>query len=282
MAIRSSGVPRRRATSFGGLLAAVAAAVTAPAAAAPRIVSLDQCADQYVLALAPRDEIAWVSKRALNADSNQRLRAVGLPEHRATLEAALGARATIAVRYWTADARLPDALRRQGVEVVQLDEANDFAGIRANVRKVAAALSEQPAGEALIGRMDAELSASRGAWGGARALYLTPGGFTAGRDTLVAAMLGAAGLVTAAAGVGYRPASLEQLVLDPPRALVLGFFRDLTGGRQRWTIGGNGYLRNLVARRTIASLPGSLLGCPAWYAADGALALAAARAGKGR
>ena len=281
MAIRLSGAFHRRAAPLGGLLAALAGAVAAPATTAPRIVSLDQCADQYVLALAPRDEIAWVSKRALNSDSNQRLRAAGLPEHRATLEAALGARATVAVRYWTADARLPDALRRQGVEVVQLDEANDFPGIRANVRKVAAALGERPVGEALIGKMDAELAASRGAWGGARALYLTPGGFTAGRDTLIAAMMGAAGLVTAAAGVGYRPVSLEQLVLDPPSALVLGFFRDLAGGRQRWTIGGNSYLRGLAARRTVASLPGSLLGCPAWYAADGALALATARGDKG-
>jgi iron complex transport system substrate-binding protein len=280
MAIRLNGF-RRRAALLPGLLASIAVAVATPAVAALRVVSLDQCADQYVLALAPRTEIAWVSKRALNADSNQKPRAAGLPEHRATLEAALSTRATIAVRYWTPDARLPDALRRRGVQVVQLDEANDFAGIRANVRKVAAALGEAPAGEALIGRMDAELSASRGAWGGARALYLTPGGFTAGRETLVAAMMGAAGLVTAATGAGYRPVSLEALVLDPPSALVLGFFRDLAGGRQRWTIGGNSYLRSLAARRTIASLPGSLLGCPAWYAADGALALAAARAGGG-
>ena len=281
MANRPNGAVRRRAGPFLALLAGAFAAV-APATidAAPRIVSLDQCADQYVLALAPRDEIAFVSKRALNADSNQRSRAVGLPEHRATLETVLGARASIAVRYWTPDARLPDALRRQGVEVVQLDEANDFAGIRANVRKVAAVLDERATGEALIDKMDAKLAASRGAWGGARALYLTPGGFTAGRDTLVAAMMGAAGLVTAAAGVGYRPVSLEQLVLDPPSALVLGFFRDLAGGRQRWTIGGNSYLRGLAARRTLVSLPGSQLGCPAWYAADGVLAMA--RAGQVR
>lgn len=278
MAIRSGAALRRRAGALLGLIAsAIATAAPATTAAAPRIVSLDQCADQYVLALAPRDAIVAVSKRALNADSNQRSLAVGLPELRPTLEAVLGARATIAVRYWTADARLPDALRRQGVQVVQLDEANDFAGIRANVRKVAAALGEPAAGEALIAKMDSELAKSRGAWGGARALYLTPYGFTAGRDTLVAAMMRAAGLVTAGAGSGYRPVSLESLVLDPPNALVLGFFRDLAAGRQRWTIGGNSYLQALASRRTIASLPGSRLGCPAWYAADGALALATAR-----
>jgi iron complex transport system substrate-binding protein len=264
-----------RAAAFG--LAALALSLGGPAAAAPKVFSVDQCADQYVLALAPRDEIVGLSKRALNADSNQRARAVGLPQRRPSLESILGARADVVVRYWTADARLPRALARRGVTVVQIDEASDFPALRANVRKVAAALGQTPAGEALIVRMDTKLSESRGAWGGARALYLTPGGFTAGERTLVGAMMRAAGLVTAAAAPGYAPVTLERLVLDPPAALVLGFFRDLAGGRQRWTIAGNGYLQDLARRRAIASLPGSILGCPAWFAADGALALAKAR-----
>jgi iron complex transport system substrate-binding protein len=262
-----------------GVLIAVLGAVAAagPACAAPRIVSLDQCADQYVLAMAPRDEIVGISKRALNADSNQRALAAGLPQRRASLEAILGVRPTVAVRYWTPDARLPDALVRRGVGVVQIDEANDFPGIRANVRKVASALDRRAAGEALIAGMDAKLAASRGAWGGARALYLTPSGFTAGQDTLVGAVLRAAGLSTEATAPGYSPIPLEALVLRPPAALVLGFFRDLAGGRQHWTIAGNGRVKDLARRRAIASLPGSMLGCPAWFAADGTLALAQAR-----
>lgn len=257
--------------------AIAASTLSAPALAAPRIVSLDSCADQYVLATAPRREIVALSTRARDADSQERALAVGLPEQRANLEAVLAARATIAVRYWTADARLPEALERHGVRVVQIDEADDFAGVRANVRKVAAAIGQGAAGEALIARMDAQLAASHGAWGGARALYLTPGGFTAGPGTLVAAMMAGAGLAPLAAASGYAPVRLEQLVLDPPAALVLGFFDDLAGGRQHWTIAGNGYLQTLAHRRAIASLPGRLLGCPAWFAAEGTLALAQAR-----
>jgi iron complex transport system substrate-binding protein len=268
--------PRLIGRHLAGALAALALA--GPAAAAPRIVSLDSCADQYVLALAPRSEIVALSKRALDADSHERARADGLPEQRGDLEAALGARPTIAVRYWTPDPRLPAALRRFGVRVVQIDEANDFPGIRANIRKVAAALSVGPAGEALIAHMDAQLAQAHGAWRGDRALYLTPGGFTSGPDTLVAAMMAAAGLAPLRTAPGYGPASLESLVLYPPAALVLGFFRDLEGGRQHWTIAGNGYLRGLVRQRAIASLPGRMLGCPAWYAAEGSLALAQAHA----
>jgi iron complex transport system substrate-binding protein len=261
--------------------AALAFALAASALAQPRIVSLDQCADQYVLALAPRAEIAGVSKRALNADSAERALAVGLPQIRPTLESTLGARATIAVYYWTADPSLPAALRRFGVTPVSIDEASDFPGIAANIRKVAAALGQPAAGQALVARMNAELAQARGAWGGVRALYLTPGGFTAGEGTLVGAMMTAAGLRSAAGG-GYAPVRLEGLVLNPPTALVLGFFRDLAGGRQHWSVAGNGYLRQLAAQRAIASLPGSMLGCPAWTAADGTLALAQARRGEGR
>src|ERR1700677_2732627 len=99
------------------------AMIAGRAGAAPRIVSLDQCADQYVLALAPRAEIVGLSKRATNADSYLRARAIGLPQLRPTLESVLGARATIAVSYWSADARLSEALGRRGVAVVQIDEA---------------------------------------------------------------------------------------------------------------------------------------------------------------
>lgn len=261
------------------LIAALAAALAlaGAAGAAPRIVSLDQCADQYVLALAPRDEIVGLSKRALNADSYLRAAAEGVPEQRATLEAILGTRATIAVTNWAGDVRLPGALKARGVTVVQVNEADDFAGVSADIRKVAAALDRRAVGEAVIGQMQAKLDRSRGAWGGARALYLTTGGFTAGSQTLVGAMMAAAGLVSASSSGGYAPVSLEALVLHPPAALVLGFFNDLAGGRQHWTIAANGYLQGLARQRTVASLPGSMLGCPAWFAADGSLALAKAR-----
>jgi iron complex transport system substrate-binding protein len=263
------------------IAAAIAALALANVArAAPRIVSLDQCADQYVLALAPRGEIAALSKRATADDSYLKPAAAGLPQRRATLESILGEQATIAVTYWAGDLRLPAALASRGVKVVQIGEASDYAGVERNVRQVAAALDQREAGERMVARMERQLAQSRGAWGGARALYLTPGGFTAGPGTLVGAMMAAAGLLSAAPAAGYAPVSLEDLVLRPPAALVLGFFSDLAGGRSRWTIAGNGYLQKLNRDRAVASLPGSILGCPAWFAADGTLALARARSAR--
>ncbi len=144
------------------------------------MLALDHCADQYVLALAPHDKIVGVSKRADDADSAMRRVAVGVPLRRPDLEDSLASRAEVVVVNWVGDPKLTQRLRARGVEVVTVGEANSFDDIRRNIRQVAAALGEATRGEAIVARMDAELARAGGAWRGASAIYLTPGGFTAG------------------------------------------------------------------------------------------------------
>ena len=261
--------------SLGAVLAACVA--TSALAAPPRIVSLDQCADQYVLALEPRADIVGLSTRARNTDSYLAGQARGLPRRRATTESILAARPTIAVRYWGGDPRLVADLRRRGVKVVEIDDAIDFPGVRANVRKVAAALDRHSTGEGLIAAMDARLAASAGAWRGAGALYLTSGGDTSAGGTLIDAMMRAAGLTNLAPGQGWRAVSLERLVLSPPSAIVEGFFDVAADAYWRWSIARQGALRRVTAHRTLVALPGAILGCPAWFAADGTSAIARAK-----
>lgn len=253
-----------------------------PAAAAGRVVSLDQCADQYVLALAPRQDIVGLSRRADDADAWLRTEARGLPLRRVSAESVLVARPTLVVRYWGGDSRMDAMLQRRGIASVRIDEASDFNGVRANIRKVAAALGQPARGEALIAGMDARLAAAEGRWQGASALYLTPGGFTAGRGTLIDAMLRAAGLRNLATRPGYAPVPLESVAFRTPAAFVLGFFDALQNAMERWAPGRHRVIQRRLAGRTIASLPGSMLGCPAWFAADGALDIARARPTTGR
>lgn len=244
------------------------------AAASPRVVSLDQCADQYVLALATRTSIAGLSRRADDPDSRLRDLARGLPTLRVTSESLLSLQPQIAVRYWGGDSRLERGLRSRGVQVVQISEVNDFNGIRSNIRYVAEALNANPRGEALIREMDRQLAHSAGAWRGQSALYLTPSGFTAGDGTLVGAILRAAGLTNAAPRPGFAAAPLEAMVLKPPRGFVLGFFDQLSAAFERWGIGRHLSLQRQVTGRTLASVPGSILSCPAWFAADGVALIA--------
>lgn len=267
-----------RAALLAGLVVGLAAVAGSAATQTParRVLSLDSCADQYVLALAPREAIVGVSPRADAPDSFLRAKAVGLPQRRTTIEAVLGARPDVVVRQWGGDARLTAAIGRRGVRTVSLGDATDFDGVRANVRQVAQALDRRAEGEALLARMDADLARAKGAGRGRAAFYLTPGGYTAGPNTMIDAMLRAAGFTNASTQPYFSPAPLESLVLNPPKAVVLGFFDLTRAGADRWGPGRHAALRQATRGRVVASLPGAMLGCSAWFAADGARVLAEA------
>jgi iron complex transport system substrate-binding protein len=239
------------------------------------VLAFDQCSDQFVLALSPREAIVGLSTRADDADSRLRALAAGLPRRRVDLETTLAARPEVVVRYWGGDPRLVRALEHRGVEVVTLDEATGFDGVRGNIRKVAAALGQPARGEDLVARMDAQLARAAGAWKGAEALYLTPSGVTAGQGTLVDAVLKAAGMTNAERRPGFQTVSLEALALRPPRAVVLGFFDTFQLAGDNWGPGRHQVMRAAIHDRTVASLPGSTLGCPDWGAAEAAGLLAA-------
>jgi iron complex transport system substrate-binding protein len=260
-----------RAAAF---LAAAVCLFASPLLAGPSVYSLDQCADQYVLALSPRQNIVALSTRARNADSYLRAQAMGLPERRATLESVLAADPAVVVRYWGGDDRLLADLRRRGIRVLTIDDAGDFAGVAGDIRRIAAGLDAGPAGERLVKRMETELSDAANAGRGRGAYYLTSGGDTAGGGVLVDAMIRAAGFSNLNARPRYGGVSLERLLMSPPKLFVLGFFdQDMAVG-ERWSVGRNQALRRQIAGRASISLPASILGCPAWFAADGAASLA--------
>lgn len=228
-----------------------------------------------MLALGPREAIVGLSTRADDADSRLRAAAVGLPRRRADLESALFARPEVVVRFWGGDPRLVQALRARGVRVVTIEEVSSFGDVRANIRRVAAELDRRPTGEALIARMDARLARAAGAWKGRRALYLTPGGVTAGPGTLVDAILRAAGITNLETRPGFHTVSLETIALRPPPAVVLGFFDTFQLAGANWGEGRHRVLQRVARERAVASLPGSVLGCPDWSAAEAAELLAA-------
>lgn len=241
-----------------------------------RVMSLDQCGDQYVLALAPGAELA-LSPRADDPDSWMRQAAAGRRRVRPTLEAAVGFQPDIVVRYWGGDARLLARLEAGGTRVVTIEDAADFDGVRRNIRAAAAALAAPGRGDRLIARMDARLAeAAPPADAAPRpALYLTAGGFTAGRGTLVDAILGAAGLSNLVSAPGFVPASVERIVLWRPARFVLGFF-DQARGDWRGP-GRHPAVKRAASGRVVARLPAASLACPAWFAADAAALLKARR-----
>jgi iron complex transport system substrate-binding protein len=230
-----------------------------------RVMSLDGCADQYVLAMVPDAELA-LSPRADDVDSYMAEEAQGRRKVRPSLEAAVGFQPDFVVRQWGGDARLVEALHRRGVRVVEIGDAGDFAEIRANTLRVAEELGRSATGQALAARMDGHLAHGGGNATGEPALYLTAAGWTAGEGTLVDRIMAAAGLRNAAAAPGYAPVGLERLAMDPPRRFVLGFF-DRPGSDRRG-VGRHSVVQKATARGTTVELPSRLLSCPAWFTAE--------------
>ena len=256
--------------------------VCGAATASPRVFSADYCADQYVLALADRDDIAALSPDARRDFSYLRRSASGLPQARPSLEEAVGRDADLVLRSWGGDAA---AFARAGIRVVTLGDAADFDAIRSNIRLASGALGAKARGEALIAALDARLGAMASPPRNAEAaLYVTPGGVTAGRKTLVDAMFRAAGVRNAAGDRDYWPAlPLERLVERPPGLIVAGFFRADEVAADNWSAARHPAFGRAFAQATVIHLPADVLSCPAWFAVDGAEAIRkAADAGNSR
>ncbi|MDO9500668.1 ABC transporter substrate-binding protein, partial [Falsiroseomonas sp.] len=166
-------------------------------------------------------------------------------------------------------------LEADGVRVVTIADVADFDGVRSQIEAVAEGVGVPGRGAALIARMDETLAATAPPVGTARpsALYLSAGGFTAGRGTLMDAILEAAGYSNAAARPFFTAVSVERIALFPPARFVLGFF-DQPRGDWRGA-GRHPVVRDAARGRIAARLPAAALTCPAWFAADAAAMLRA-------
>lgn len=243
-------------------------------ASAERILSLDSCADQYVLALAP-DADLMLTPRSDDDDSFFRRAASGHPRARVSLERALMFRPDVVVRTWGGDPRLIAALRNDGARIIDIPDVTDLSGARANLIDVGRALGRQEAAAREAARLDRRLADVRPRAARPEALYLTAGGYTAGPGAFVDSLLQAGGLANATRQPGFRPVSLERLVLTPPAMLVLGFF---DRRRSDWRgVGRHPLVTRLAQDRPVARPAAATLSCPAWFAAETLPELSAAR-----
>ena len=74
------------------------------------------------------------------------------------------------------------------------------------------------------------------------------------------------------------PDAAQRAAMERDGYLVVrGFFEPWAVAVQPWAMGRHTLLYRVLDGRTMVSLPGSELGCPAWFAADAARRIAAAR-----
>jgi iron complex transport system substrate-binding protein len=217
-------------------MALVAVATSASAEPPPqkrprRIVSLNLCTDQLLLQLVDRDRIVGVTHLATDADlSVQARKAAGVPAVRAEAEEVLLLRPDLALAGTYGAREAVEVLQREGVRVLQLPPASDWAQVRSQLLEVGAAVGEEGRASALAAELDRKLAevAARRPERKVRGVYLQHDGTTLGRDTFVDAVFQAAGVenLPATAGLtGYGTLDLERLLWARPELVIVPSYR---------------------------------------------------------
>jgi len=214
-----------------GMMRGLAAAVlmATPAAAAPsRIMSLNLCADELVLALAPPERIASVTYLARDCRISVACAAAArVPVNDGSAEEMVAAEPDLIVSGSATRRSTVRAAERVGFRVLDLDAPTTIEGVRAQLIDLARAMGTPERGLAMAAALDRDLAALPRPSPGARrpvAALLETGGFTVGRGSLIDALLERAGFDNLATrlGIGNYPAlPLEELVSAQPDLLIV-------------------------------------------------------------
>ena len=224
---------RRGLLAAAGLLACGAgllwAASPAPPAKAPavpqRIVSINLCADQLVVALADRGQIAGLTKNATDPEmSGEAVKAHGIPLLSNSAEQILAIEPDLIVGMPANRSAALAALPEQNYPLLDLATANRLDEIYASIRETAAAVGHPARGTALIARMERQLAGLSKPGKGRVAAYYQRRGYMTGTGTLIDELMARVGLVNLAGKLGKPPLSqlsLEEMVAAEPDFLIV-------------------------------------------------------------
>jgi iron complex transport system substrate-binding protein len=212
-------------------LLAAALAVSVAAAKPQRIASLYVCADELVLQLAERRNIAsvtFLSRDPLNSNVADLAAQVPVNYGRAeevfaqkpdlVLSGAFTARPAVAM------------LKRAGVPIAELGVPRNLEEVRGDIRTVAGAIGESDKGERMIAALNARIAALPPPQGPRRsAIVLNPNGFTIGAGSLVDEIFARAGIDNLATRIGvgnYGQLPLEIILRSGADFAILNADRD--------------------------------------------------------
>ncbi|MEM7083196.1 MAG: ABC transporter substrate-binding protein [Pseudomonadota bacterium] len=240
---------------------------------AQRVVSLDYCADQFVLKFVPRHQIVAVSPDARKHFSYLRNRHPDVPSVRSSAEDVLALSPTTVVRSYGGGPRIGEFLSRAGIEVVQLGYPQDLSQVRTQTLEMATALGQPTAGEREIERFDARLAAIVPA-PELSVLYTTPSGVTTGPGSIVHELMVAAGLQNYELNAGWHDLPLERLVYMHPDRLVNATFGDPKSHVNPWSLSRHPHVRSLVTDVPGIHIEGAKTACGGWFLLDAVEAIA--------
>ncbi|MEM9172273.1 MAG: ABC transporter substrate-binding protein [Pseudomonadota bacterium] len=237
-----------------------------------RIVSLDLCADQYVLKFVERERILAVSPVATAEFSYMRDAARGVPVVQPNAEDVLVLKPDLVVRAYGGGANATTFFERAGVPVLTIGWAADIAAVMSMVQSIASGLGEPEAGAAVVAEMQQRL-AQLPDIESASALYMTPSGVTTGPGSLVHDILIASGVENFQNQPGWQPIPLEKLAYNRPDMIAAAFFDAYTNHPDAWSPMRHPVARAQLRERPTVQIKGAWTSCSGWYLMDAVEAL---------
>lgn len=213
------------ATVVGALSAAPARRGPESSGAPQRIVSMNLCTDQLVLALADRRQIAGLTRNAVDRGmSDQAAAAQGLPLLRSSAEQILAIDPDLVVGMPATGSAPLAAIGGARYPVLDLETANRLDQIYRAIEQTATAVGHPARGTDLVAAMQKDLAALPKPGRGRVAAYYQRRGYMTGTGTLVDDMMTRVGLVNLAGKLG-KPAlsrlSVEEMVAARPDFLIV-------------------------------------------------------------
>ena len=239
-----------------------------------RIVSLDYCADQYVLQLVEPERILALSRDAQREFSYLRDLAADLPTVRPAAEDVLVLGPDLVIRSYGGGPNAQAFYTRAGVAVLDIGNANSIGEVMTVMADVAAGLDESERGAEVIEETRRRLEDLPESTAALRTLYMTAGGATTGPGSLVHELLLAAGLQNYERTPGWQSIPLERLAFEAPELVAYASFGAGADNLDAWSAMRHPLAQSQLAGREVVPLEGAWTACGAWFLLDAVEALA--------
>lgn len=239
-----------------------------------RVVSLDVCADQYVLKFVAAEHILAVSPDATKPFSYMADAAKSLPSVRPSAEDVVLLKPDLVVRSYGGGPNAEALFSRAGIPVVTLGWAATMDDIQTNVLEMATVLGTADKGQEVVEEMQNRIHALVPQSPKPRALYLTPAGATSGSGTLIHDLMQTAGLENYETRPGWQSLPLEHLAADNPDLVVTAFFDSSANNLNGWASSRHPIAQSLMDEHPSVHLPGAWTSCNGWFTLDAVEAMA--------
>ncbi len=231
-----------------------------------KVISLDFCADQYVLKFVPKQNILALSPDSQKSFSYMRSAAKDIPQIRPRAEDILLLNPDIVVRSYGGGPMISRFLERANIEIVQLSFANDLLDVAPFIDEISRKLDNIETGKKTIADFQETLRKDKPQ--GQSLLYLTSKGASAGPHTMIDDIITTAGFENFQRRSGWASIPLERLAYESPDFIATGFFETSDLITDQWTPATHPIVKTALAKTPNVNIPGDLTACSGWFLGD--------------